>query len=54
MSGLFVVRQGYKSMSPSQIADEGKIRSPQHCGFARLSHDEPGGIGKSDVDERAQ
>jgi hypothetical protein len=54
MSGLFVVRQCYKSMSPSQIADEGKIRSPQHCSFDHLSHDEPGGIGKSDVDERAQ
>jgi hypothetical protein len=52
MSGLFVVRQCYKSMSPSQIADEGKIRSPQHCGFDHLSHDD--GNGKSDVDERAQ
>jgi hypothetical protein len=54
MSGLFFVSQCYKSMTPSQIADEGKIRSPQHCSFDHLSHDEPGGIGKSDVDERAQ
>jgi hypothetical protein len=41
MSGLFFVSQCYKSMSPSQIADEGKIRSPQHCSFDHLSHDEP-------------
>jgi hypothetical protein len=40
MSGLFFVSQRYKSLSPSQIADEAKIRSPQHCSFDHLSHDE--------------